>query len=80
MPDVSVKMQVGRSDADKRALADKITDAIRDTPGDGPGLVSVAIENVPPSQWMSSVYGSDLQNNEDEVFGQFGRPSYSPLA
>lgn len=77
MPHVSVKMYAGRSDADKRALADKITDAIRDTLGDGPGSVSVAIEDVPPSQWMSSVYGPDIQSNEDKLFK---RPGYGPLA
>lgn len=77
MPHVSVKMYAGRSDADKRALADKITDAIRDTLGDGPGSVSVAIEDVSPLQWMSSVYGPDIQNNEDKLFK---RPGYGPLA
>ncbi|MCJ2185758.1 tautomerase family protein [Novosphingobium beihaiensis] len=77
MPHVSVKMYSGRSDAEKQALTDRITAAVRETLGYGPESVSIAIEDVSPSQWMSKVYGPDIQQKEDKLFK---RPGYGPLA
>ena len=77
MPHVNVKMYAGHNDAEKQAMADRITQAIRDTLGYGPESVSVAVEDVSPSQWMARVYGPDIQQKEDKLFK---RPGYGPLA
>lgn len=77
MPHVIVKMYSGRSDADKKALAEGITRVIGETLGDGPNSISVAIEDVPPSQWMSRVYAPEIQQNAESLFK---RPGYGPAA
>lgn len=46
MPVVTVKMLEGRTDDQKRALVEKVTDAIVETTGAAPGKVSIIIEEM----------------------------------
>lgn len=77
MPHISVKMYSGRSDADKRKLAESLTAAMRDALGYGAQSVSVAIEDVDPAIWMDEVYGPDIEGAGDRLFK---KPGYGPLA
>ncbi|QWC57454.1 4-oxalocrotonate tautomerase [Erythrobacter sp. 3-20A1M] len=76
MPHIAAKMHAGRSDAEKRALAEALTSAVIDTLGYGPDAVSVAIEDVAPSDWMGTVYHPEIASNEERLFK---RPGYGPL-
>lgn len=77
MPHVIVKMYSGRGRAEKQELADRINETVQQVMGYGPESVSVAIEDVAPSRWMSDVYEPDIAGHEDELFK---RPGYGPLA
>ncbi|TFE04188.1 2-hydroxymuconate tautomerase [Jeotgalibacillus salarius] len=46
MPIVTVKMLEGRSDDQKKALAEKVTDAVVETTGATPDKVSIIIEEM----------------------------------
>ncbi|MFV0623473.1 tautomerase family protein [Sphingomonas sp. ac-8] len=76
MPHVHVKMYAGRSDGEKQDLADRITQAVTTALGHDDDAVSVAIEDVQPTDWMVEVYDRDIRANEDRLFKQ---PGYSPL-
>ena len=77
MPHVIVKMYAGRSDAEKQALADGVTAAVRKTLGYGAESVSVAVEDVSPADWMRDVYEPDIAKRQAQLFK---RPGYGPLA
>ncbi|HYC06086.1 MAG TPA: 4-oxalocrotonate tautomerase family protein [Azospirillaceae bacterium] len=53
MPIVTVRQFTGRTDAQKQALAQRITAAVREIYGPTPQKVQVLIEEVPLSDWFS---------------------------
>lgn len=77
MPHLNVRMYAGRSDAEKRELADRLTQVVTETLGYGDEAVSVAIEDVAPKDWMDGVYRTDIAAHPDRLFK---RPGYGPLA
>ena len=77
MPHIAVRMHTGRSDAEKRRLADALTMAATDALGHSPDAVSVAIEDVAPSDWMGNVYQPEIAAHEERLFKL---PGYGPLA
>jgi 4-oxalocrotonate tautomerase len=60
MPHVIVKLRAGRSDHQKRALAQAVTYAISSALGSAEDSVSVANEDVQPSDWRSQIYEPDI--------------------
>jgi 4-oxalocrotonate tautomerase len=77
MPHVVVKMYTGRSLSEKRALAERLTDAVTGVLGYGPDAVSVAVEDVSPAAWMTQIYGPEIAGREHQLVK---RPGYGPLA
>jgi 4-oxalocrotonate tautomerase len=77
MPHVAVKLYAGRSEADKQALADEITAAVRRTVGSSDDAVSVSIEDVAPADWSEKVYEPDILGQADKLYK---KPGYGPLA
>ena len=75
MPHVVVKMYAGRSDAQKRALAEAVTQAVMRTNGCGADAVSVGIEDVAPCDWAGAVYEPDIVGKAATIFKQ---PGYDP--
>lgn len=75
MPHVIVKMYAGRSDAQKKALAEKITEAVTQTLGYGEDAVSVGIEDVASQDWTEAVYKPDIIDKPDTIFKA---PGYKP--
>ena len=51
MPIITVDMLAGRTDAQKRALAKELTDAIVRTADAAPNTVTVLIRDVPTDHW-----------------------------
>ena len=75
MPHVIVKMYAGRSDAQKAALAERITEAVMSANGCGADAVSVGIEDVAPSDWAGAVYEPDIIAKPDTIYK---KPGYDP--
>ena len=72
MPHVVVKMYPGRSNEIKENLAKKIAACVVEELGAKPAVVSVAIEDVQPDDWMEQVYDKEIRNNEN----MFVKPDY----
>jgi 4-oxalocrotonate tautomerase len=60
MPHVVVKLWPGKSEAQKRRLADAITKDVTTILNYGDESVSVAMEEVPPDEWRDKVYRPDI--------------------
>lgn len=60
MPVVTVKMLEGRTDAQKRALVEKVTDAVVETTGAAPEKVSIIIEEMSKNHY--SVAGKRMSD------------------
>jgi len=75
MPHVILKMVEGRTEEQKRALADALTRAVTATLGCSEDLVSVAIEDFKDEEWMSKVFAPDIQQRSDTIYRM---PGYGP--
>ena len=60
MPHVIVKMFSGRSEEDKKRLAERVTVALMNTIGSSESSISVAIEDVDPADWTEKVYDPEI--------------------
>lgn len=74
MPHVIVKLWPGPSEQEKIRLAEAIVRDVVENVGVGEGSVSVAIEEVSPSEWKSQVYDPDIKKNMDKLYK---KPGYS---
>jgi 4-oxalocrotonate tautomerase len=72
MPHVIVKMYPGRSEEQKRRLADAIVKDVVAIAGGAESSVSVAIEEIPPAEWTEKVYKPDIQNKWDTLYKKPG--------
>ncbi|ANH04466.1 MULTISPECIES: tautomerase family protein [Shinella] len=75
MPHVILKMVEGRTEEQKKALAEALTRAVTTTLGCGEDLVSVAIEDFKDAEWMARVYVPDIQQRPDTIYRM---PGYGP--
>ena len=76
MPHVIVKMYSGRTEAQKKKLAEEVTKAVMASTGNGESI-SVSIEDIAPSDWTDRVYKPDIENGPGKLYK---RPGYGPLA
>ena len=76
MPHVIVKLYEGRSEEQKTALAEAVTQALMSSLGSAVDSISVGIEDVAPADWMDQVYGPEISSKADSLFK---RPGYGPL-
>jgi 4-oxalocrotonate tautomerase len=67
MPHVSIKLYPGRSLEQKRALADRIVEAMGETIDARPEHISVTFEEVPPEEWDDRVVKPDIVEKLDSV-------------
>jgi 4-oxalocrotonate tautomerase len=72
MPHVIVKLWPGKSDQQKRRLAQAITDDITRVLNYGDESVSVAIEEVDSSEWAEKVYRPDILRKADKLYKKPG--------
>lgn len=75
MPHVIIKMYAGRSDEQKRALAEAVAGAVVAAANCAERSVSVSIEDVQPEDWTEQVYGPDIAAKPDQLFKE---PGYDP--
>ncbi len=76
MPHVIVKLLSGRSDDQKKIIADAITQAVMTTAKCKEAAVSVSLEDVEPDAWVEQVYKPDILGNWDKVYK---KPGYDPV-
>ncbi len=77
MPHVIVKLYAGRSEQQKTRLAEEITKAVMSSLNYHEEAVSVAIEEVKPSDWTEQVYKRDILGNPETIYK---KPGYDPLS
>lgn len=76
MPHVIVKMYKGRSDQQKKTLADKIAEDIIAVTECKEATVSIAFEEFEPEDWAEKVYRPDILESEGELIK---KPGYDPF-
>lgn len=75
MPHIIVKLYPGRTEEQKRLLADEITKDVVRIARCEEKSVSVAFEEVSPEDWAEKVYRPDIMNNERNLYK---KPGYDP--
>ena len=75
MPHVIVKLWPGKSERQKRKLADEITKAVMSTLRYGEESVSVAMEEIKAADWTEKVYKPDILAKRDTLYKE---PRYEP--
>ncbi|URA09286.1 tautomerase family protein [Thermospira aquatica] len=60
MPHIIVKMYPGRTMEQKKALTEAIREALIQSIGADPKTISLAIEEIPPSEWKEKVYDKEI--------------------
>lgn len=76
MPHVIVKLYPGRKSAALKKLADKIVKDVASIAGCEEKVVSVAVEEIDPSDWPEKVYRPDILENEQNLIV---KPEYNPF-
>jgi 4-oxalocrotonate tautomerase len=71
-----VKLYAGKSEQQKKRLAEAVTKAVTSTLNYGDESVSVAIEDVSPERWAEDVYKPDILGNPDKICK---KPVYDPF-
>ena len=77
MPHVIVKLWPGKTEQQKKRLADAIVKDITDVLNASEDSVSVAIEEIASGEWTEKVYEPDIQNKSDTLYK---KPGYGPLS
>ena len=72
MPHVIVKMYPGRSEQQKKQLAEAIVKDVVAIAGGSDDSVSVAIEEIPAAEWTEKVYKPDILKNWDKLYKKPG--------
>jgi len=75
MPHVIVKLHSGKSERQKQALAQAVTEAVMSALNYGEESVSVGIEEVEPKDWTEKVYKPDIIGKPDTIYK---KPGYGP--
>lgn len=75
MPHVIVKLWPGKSEQQKKKLAEEVTKAVMSTLNYGEESVSVGIEEVKPQDWTHQVYNPDILGKRETIYKE---PGYEP--
>ena len=76
MPHVIVKLWPGKSELQKKKLAEGVTKVVMSALNYGEESVSVGIEEVEPQDWTEKVYKPDILGKSETIYKQ---PGYDPL-
>lgn len=72
MPHISVKLYNGKTEAQKKKLAEELTRTAIAIVGNGEESFSVAIEDIAPADWKDKVYDTDIMTQKDKLYKQPG--------
>jgi len=76
MPHVIVKLWPGKSDQQKKRLAEAITKDVMTVFNYAAESVSVAMEEIKSEDWTSKVYKPDIKAKWDQLYK---KPGYDPI-
>ena len=76
MPHIIVKMYPGRTDEQKKKLAEAIRESVIDIAGTESKAVSVSIEEISKEEWPEKVYRPDIIEREEYLVI---KPGYNPF-
>jgi len=76
MPHVIVKLYPGRSEEQKKLIADEIVNSIVTIAKCGQKSVSVAFEEIEASAWPDKVYKPDILDKKENLIIE---PGYNPF-
>ncbi|MBO9683291.1 MAG: tautomerase family protein [Flavisolibacter sp.] len=68
MPHIIVKLWKGKSEAQKKKLADELVKTAMSVIGYEAGSFSVAIEEVEPNEWKGKVYEPDIIQKSETLY------------
>ena len=72
MPHVIVKLWPGKSERQKKRLADAITRDVTEVLDYGEESVSVALEEIPAAEWAEKVYRPDIVQSPARLYKKPG--------
>jgi 4-oxalocrotonate tautomerase len=72
MPHIIVKLWTGKSEAQKKKLAEELTKTAMSVIGYGEESFSVAIEDIDPQDWAAKVYQPDIVGQKENLYKQPG--------
>jgi 4-oxalocrotonate tautomerase len=72
MPHVIVKLWPGKSEKQKKRLAEEITQSVMSTLHYGEESVSVAFEEIEAKDWAAKVYRPDIVGNAKSLYKKPG--------
>lgn len=72
MPHVIVKLWPGKSEKQKKRLADAITRDVMEVLDYGEESVSVALEEIPAADWAEKVYQPDIVQSPTKLYKKPG--------
>jgi 4-oxalocrotonate tautomerase len=72
MPHVIVKLWPGKSEQQKRRLAEAITKDVMNVFNYGEESVSVAMEEIKPQHWAAKVYKTDILGQQEKIYKKPG--------
>lgn len=75
MPHIIVKMYKGRTQEQKKAMTDAISDALINTISCSEDHISVAIEEYDKEKWGEEVFYPEIMPNVDNLYK---KPNYKP--
>jgi len=75
MPHIHVKI-AGKTEAEKTALAEAITNAVINAVQSKEANISISIEDVDKADWVDKVYKPDILGHWDMLYK---KPGYNPL-
>ncbi len=76
MPHISIKLYPGRTEEQKKQLADKIAENVVAIAKCDEKEVSVAFEEVDQKDWAEKIYKPEILNNEENLYK---KPGYNPF-
>jgi 4-oxalocrotonate tautomerase len=76
MPHVIVKLYPGRSEQQKKLLAEEMVKDVVAVAQCEEKSVSVAFEEIEPADWPEKVYKPDILDNRDTLYR---KPGYNPF-
>ena len=72
MPHVIVKLWPGKSEEQKKRLAERIAEDVMEVLGYGEESVSVAMEEIDSAEWAEKVYRPDIVGASDKLYKKPG--------
>jgi 4-oxalocrotonate tautomerase len=75
MPHIIIKLYSGKSEPQKKALAQAVTEAVTRTLNYGEESVSIGIEDFEQKDWTEQVYKPDIIAKPETIYK---KPGYDP--